>query len=109
MTAFILWFLGTCRGLWLILQFDSMVNNAGIAIEAYNPQPIWEYSEDNWDRTLAVNAKGVYLGCKYASAQMIKQEPHGNGDRGWIVNLASILGLVGTPKNSEFYYKGVDG
>lgn len=83
-------------------RVDIMVNNAGIAIEAYNPQPIWEYSEDSWDRTLAVNAKGVYLGCKYASAQMIKQEPHGNGDRGWIVNLASMLGLVGTPKNTGY-------
>lgn len=78
---------------------SSMVNNAGIAIEASNPQPIWSYSEDSWDRTLAVNAKGVFLGCKYASAQMMKQEPHASGDRGWIINLASVLGLNGTPWN----------
>jgi NAD(P)-dependent dehydrogenase (short-subunit alcohol dehydrogenase family) len=34
------------------------------------------------------------LGTKYASRQMIKQEPHKCGQRGWIVILASIYGLV---------------
>lgn len=28
---------------------------------------------------------------------MVKQDPHPTGDRGWIINLASIFGLVGTP------------
>ena len=48
-----------------------------------------------WDATMRVNAKGVFLGIKYASAQMIRQTPHENGDRGWIVNTASIFGEVG--------------
>jgi NAD(P)-dependent dehydrogenase (short-subunit alcohol dehydrogenase family) len=43
---------------------------------------------------MAVNAKGVYLGCKYAVAQMLTQEPVG-GSRGRIVNIASIGGLAG--------------
>ena len=44
---------------------------------------------------MATNAKGVFLCCKYAIAQMLKQEPlPGLKDRGWIVNTASIQGLV---------------
>jgi NAD(P)-dependent dehydrogenase (short-subunit alcohol dehydrogenase family) len=74
-----------------------MVNNAGVALENARPKPIFDFPEDVWDATMAVNAKGVFLGCKYAAAQMVKQEPHPCGDRGWIVNLASVLGLGGSP------------
>lgn len=79
-----------------------MVNNAGIALESRNPQPIHLTSESTWDTTLAVNAKSVFLGCKYATAQMLEQAPHESGDRGWIVNISSIKGLVGGPENCEF-------
>ena len=45
---------------------------------------------------MAVNAKGVFLGCKYAIRQMLRQEPlpWSNGDRGWIINTASVQGVV---------------
>jgi NAD(P)-dependent dehydrogenase (short-subunit alcohol dehydrogenase family) len=46
---------------------------------------------------MAVNLTGVFLGTKYAALQMKSQEPHENGDRGWIINVASVLGLGGTP------------
>jgi len=81
-----------------------MVNNAGIAIEASATErkPIWETSEETWDKTMRINSRGVFLGCKYAGAQMVKQEPHPNGDRGWIINLASILGLVGSVASASY-------
>lgn len=78
-----------------------MVNNAGVSLEAKDPQPIHLTSESTWDITLAVNAKSVFLGCKYATAQMLKQPPHESGDRGWIVNMSSIKGLVGGPENCK--------
>ena len=78
-----------------------MVNNAGIA-GMDNLRPVWEYAEDGWDKLVAVNLKGVFLGCKYASNQMRQQDPHANGDRGWIINLASVLGLGGSPSNGKF-------
>src|SRR5262249_34130690 len=81
-------------------KVDVMVNNAGIALESKIAKPIWELDEETWDTTMAVNAKGVMLGCKYAAIQMMKQDPHPGGDRGWIINLASIVGLVGSPKTS---------
>ncbi len=73
-----------------------MVNNAGIAAESSDPKPIWEADLAAWDKTNAVNSTGVFYGCKYASAAMLKQAPHASGDRGWIINMASIYGLVAT-------------
>ncbi|KAF2104927.1 putative short chain type dehydrogenase [Rhizodiscina lignyota] len=76
-------------------RLDIMVNNAGVAPEAQNPQPVWSLSESAWDQSMSVNAKGVFFGCKYASAQMMSQEPGPSGDRGWIVNIGSMVGIVG--------------
>ena len=45
--------------------------------------------EEDWDRSIDVNLKGIYLGSKYAIPEMIKN------DGGAIVNIASIYGLVG--------------
>ena len=72
-----------------------MVNNAGVCLESQSPRPIWDFPLEHWDKDIAVNATGVFLGCKYASAQMIKQDPHPCGDRGWIINLSSVYGLGG--------------
>ena len=73
-----------------------MINNAGYAPEAKQPgKPVWEYDEDAFDLVVKINLKGSMLGTKYAAKQMIKQEPHKCGQRGWIVNIGSIYGLVG--------------
>ena len=74
-----------------------MVNNAGVALESTNPGPVWETTNDVFDKTQAVNTTGVFYGIRAASRQMIQQEPGPSGDRGWIVNTASIMGLVGAP------------
>jgi NAD(P)-dependent dehydrogenase (short-subunit alcohol dehydrogenase family) len=74
-------------------RLDIMVNNASIGVS--DPQPIWDVKPEAWDKMQAVNSKGVFLGIKYASKQMLKQEPYPNGDRGWIINAASINGLMG--------------
>ncbi|KAI9714245.1 MAG: hypothetical protein M1828_001176 [Chrysothrix sp. TS-e1954] len=79
-------------------RLDIMVNNAGIATETANPEPIYELSDKIWHSTLAVNATGVMHGIRAASRQMMKQDPvpgSVNGDRGWIINLASMYGLIG--------------
>lgn len=60
----------------------------------HKPSPLHEADEDLWDTTMRVNSKSVFLGCKYALAQMLQQDPHPSGDRGWIVNLSSIASLV---------------
>lgn len=85
---------------YLIVNVISMVNNAGISIEAHDPQPIHTTTDDTWDLTMQVNARSVFLGTKFAIAQMLKQEPlQPSGDRGWIINISSIMGSIATEGN----------
>jgi NAD(P)-dependent dehydrogenase (short-subunit alcohol dehydrogenase family) len=81
-------------------RMDIMVNNAGIGIA--EPLPVWDLPVERWDRMQEINAKGVFLGIKYAAKQMISQEPHASGDRGWIINAASVLGLSGERMSTEY-------
>jgi NAD(P)-dependent dehydrogenase (short-subunit alcohol dehydrogenase family) len=77
-------------------RLDIMVNNAGVFTGAHT---ILEETEEQYDLTMKVNAKGVWLGCKYAIAQFMRQElistSTGSQLRGRIINMASIGGLVG--------------
>ncbi|PTB72177.1 NAD(P)-binding protein [Trichoderma longibrachiatum ATCC 18648] len=77
-------------------RIDVLVNNAGISIEAGKPAlRIHETPEQWWDSTMAVNAKSAFLASKYVIAQMLSQDKLASGDRGWVINLSSIYGLVG--------------
>lgn len=82
-------------------RVDILANNAGISVESTHVRPLraHETSEEDYDRTMSINAKGTFLACKYVLAQMLKQEQL-YASRGWIVNTASVQGLVpyyGTP------------
>lgn len=90
-------------------RLDIMVNNAGIAIEAgeHGSRPVWDVEEAAFEKTMGVNVKGVFLGCKFATRQMKDQEPGEGGDRGWVINLASVYGLqgnVGVSKSTLFLH-----
>ncbi|CAG8119182.1 unnamed protein product [Penicillium salamii] len=83
-------------------RLDILVNNAGVAIEAHSPAVLHLTDEATWDTTMQVNAKSIFLGCKYALTQMLAQEPHSSGDRGWIVNISSIMGIVGGKESPSY-------
>ena len=69
-------------------RLDIAFNNAGVeGVWA----PIVRQSEEDWDRTININLKGVWLCLKYEIRRMLKQ---GNG--GAIVNMSSIIGLIGS-------------
>jgi NAD(P)-dependent dehydrogenase (short-subunit alcohol dehydrogenase family) len=67
-------------------RLDCAFNNAGVATRDSAPTAIC--SEDDWDRVVSVNLKGVFLCLKYELRQMLKQ------GGGAIVNTASVYGLV---------------
>lgn len=73
-------------------RLDVMVNDAAIGDSA----PLLETSRADWDRVLAVNLTGVFLGCRAAVQQMLRQEPHGEV-RGRIVNVSSQHGMIAAP------------
>ena len=76
-------------------RLDCAHNNAGIG---GGPNvPIHEYPEEDWDRVIAINLKGVWLCIKQEIIQMLKQ------GGGAIVNTASIMGLVGSPLGNMAY------
>lgn len=50
-----------------------------------------------------VNSRSVFLGCKFAIAQFLSQPVHRSGHRGWIINTASMLGLVGLKPSAGAY------
>src|SRR5207248_8934315 len=74
-------------------KLDVLVNNAGIVIR----KGIEDTSEEDWDRIMAVNAKGVFLGTKHAIPAMRRA---GGGS---IINISSTAGLVGSPYGSASY------
>jgi NAD(P)-dependent dehydrogenase (short-subunit alcohol dehydrogenase family) len=69
-------------------SIDCFYNNAGIEGSV---APTHQYDEDMFDRVMAVNVKGVFLGLRHVLPVMIKQ---GSGS---VVNTASVAGLVASP------------
>lgn len=66
-------------------KIDILVNNAGITKDTL----MMRMSEEDWDAVIAINLKGTFLLTKAVSRFMMKQRS------GAIVNIASIIGLIG--------------
>lgn len=75
-------------------RLDVMVCNAGIA--GRHSKGLLETTEEDWDAIMAVNLRGVFLGCKRAVGQMLGQEPVGEV-RGRVVVISSQHGMIGPP------------
>ena len=74
-------------------RLDILVNNAGVSQWSL----LHETSEEDWDRVMDINTKGVFLGTKCAIPAM---KESGGGS---IINISSQLGLVGTEQSSPQY------
>lgn len=80
---------------WAVDQYgriDALVNNAGILAT----HALHETSEEEWDRVLAVNLKGVYLTCR-AVIPILR-----SGGGGTIVNVSSVHALASIPHTSAY-------
>lgn len=71
---------------------DVMVNNAGVGVAATAEKT----AEEDWERLMAVNLKGTFLGIKYSVPAM---RDSGGGS---IVNMSSIAALVGIPDRAAY-------
>lgn len=78
-----------------------LINNAAIdsppSAPAEENGPFEDYPETSWDKVIDVNLKGVYLCCQVFGAAMAKE------NRGSIINVASIYGVVSPDQNLYGY------
>jgi NAD(P)-dependent dehydrogenase (short-subunit alcohol dehydrogenase family) len=74
---------------------DILYNNAGIS--PGDDESILETEPDAWDRVLAVNAKGVFLCCKYGIPYLLER---GGGS---VINVASFVALMGAATSQISY------
>ena len=72
-------------------RLDGLVNAAGVATVG----SVEKTDYATWRRVLAINLDGTFLGCKYAFPLLRKQG-------GAIVNLSSVLGLIGGPNLAAY-------
>lgn len=71
---------------------DILVNNAGITKDGL----LMRMKEENFDKVLDINLKGVYNTCKNAISYMIKQKS------GKIINISSVVGVIGNAGQSNY-------
>lgn len=69
---------------------DILVNNSGIGTSR-TADRVTDIGEDEWDKVIDVNLKGMLLASKYAIPQMLKK------GGGAVINISSIRGLLGNP------------
>ena len=74
-------------------RIDCFFNNAGIEGKV---APIYDYEDEMFDRVIAVNLRGVFLGMKHVLPVMLRQ------GSGAVVNTASTAGLVGASGMSAY-------
>jgi NAD(P)-dependent dehydrogenase (short-subunit alcohol dehydrogenase family) len=75
-------------------RLDVLFANAGIGYTG----DLVSTTDDDWDRVMGVNAKGVFVSCREAVRQMLAQSPAG----GSVIINASISGLVGIPGQAPY-------
>ena len=76
-------------------RLDVLYNNAGIMPEA--DHSVIDTDVDTWDTVMAVNVRGVFLGCKYAIPRMV------DGGGGSVINIASFVALLGCTVPQDAY------
>jgi NAD(P)-dependent dehydrogenase (short-subunit alcohol dehydrogenase family) len=76
-------------------RVDALYNNAGIMPEA--DHSVIDTDVATWDKVMAINVRGVFLGCKYAIPQMLEQ---GSGS---IINIASFVAILGCSVPQDAY------
>jgi NAD(P)-dependent dehydrogenase (short-subunit alcohol dehydrogenase family) len=76
-------------------RVDVLYNNAGVMPEA--DHSVLDTDVATWDQVMAINVRGVFLGCKYAIPHMVAQ---GSGS---VINISSFVALLGCTVPQDAY------
>jgi NAD(P)-dependent dehydrogenase (short-subunit alcohol dehydrogenase family) len=76
-------------------RLDVLYNNAGVMPES--DHSVIDTDVATWDKVMAVNVRGVFLGCKYAIPVMLEQ---GSGS---VINISSFVALLGCSVPQDAY------
>lgn len=80
-------------------RLDGLYNVAGISARKFGDGPLHECTEEGWRTVMEINVASQYRMCRQALRVMLAQKPlPENGQRGVILNMASILGLHPEPQ-----------
>jgi NAD(P)-dependent dehydrogenase (short-subunit alcohol dehydrogenase family) len=79
-------------------RLDGLYNVAGISARKFGDGPLHACSEEGWQMAISANVTTQYRMCREALQVMLAQDPHPEGgQRGVILNMASILGIHPEP------------
>ncbi len=81
-------------------RVDALFNASGLSGRRFGDGPVHETSDEGWEVTLSHNLKVMFQMCRAVTARMLQQEIGGNGSRGVILNIGSVL--AGAPEPRHF-------
>ncbi len=79
-------------------RIDALYNVAGISGRKFGDGPVHECTDAGWEMTLDTNLKSLFFMCRAAIRRMLDQDLDENGQRGVILNMASVLGFAPSPE-----------
>jgi NAD(P)-dependent dehydrogenase (short-subunit alcohol dehydrogenase family) len=79
-------------------RVDTAVANAGIV----HISDALQLEENDLDKVLSVNLKGVIFTGQLAARQMVSQQPDANGCKGTIINMSSVNGVLAIPEIAPY-------
>jgi NAD(P)-dependent dehydrogenase (short-subunit alcohol dehydrogenase family) len=80
-------------------RVDGLFNAAGLSGRRYGDGPVHECTDEGWEITLSHNLKVTFQMCRAVLVRMLQQEVEGNGIRGSIVNMGSVLADTPEPRH----------
>jgi NAD(P)-dependent dehydrogenase (short-subunit alcohol dehydrogenase family) len=80
-------------------RIDALFNVVGISGRRFGDGPIHECTAEGWDVTMTTNVKTMFLMCREVVRQMLQQPLSAQGQRGAILNMASVLAVAPEPQH----------
>lgn len=79
-------------------RIDALFNVVGISGRRFGDGPLHACTDEGWDRTFESNVRSMFLVSREVIRRMLAQHPGGDGLRGVVLNMASVLALSPEPR-----------